>query len=480
MSDDVRLERLLADVLADAAPIRAPDHLVPDIVAAASRARRRPRWLALATERPMRLRAAVVVGSPTVRFAYLLLLALLLALSAVATLVAGGIIPRPTDLAVTIPRPTPSPVATLPDCMTDQVTLLPASSAPPISPDDEHTSLVSPDTAFGVYSGLYTGRLWVAGGGRTEPFNFATIRDGQGIEILDISPDGTRTLVQVLESSRSPDCGDLYEFAVDGSGSRRLTFFSTGSVVTGAAYSPDGRSVAYGIYVHEGMSQLIVKPDVGDVMSFPCNLSLGHQPAKLAWSPGGNHVATSCGNALAVFDVIGTSTPVIGLRGEDIVAVHWQDATTLLVASGRAVNPGGLMIRALDPTAAEPVTLIADVDDADITWFSTSPAGFSGDGKWLYATGGPRAPTVGVDEVGYLISTSDGGTTQVLDQGQDFFGWTDDYGAILFLDHAPEGGGAGPRDLVTLEANAGRVEVVGTWTTVCYCQGLWRAAGSTP
>ena len=55
MSDDVRFERLLADVLADAAPTRAPDRLVPDILAAASRARRRPRWLALAIEPPMRL-----------------------------------------------------------------------------------------------------------------------------------------------------------------------------------------------------------------------------------------------------------------------------------------------------------------------------------------------------------------------------------------------------------------------------------------
>jgi hypothetical protein len=112
MSDDVRLERLLVDVLADAAPTRAPNDLVPDILAAASHARRRPRWLALATERPLRLHAAVVVGSPTVRVALVLLLALLLALLAVMTLVAGGIIPPPPELAVTIPQPTPSPEAT--------------------------------------------------------------------------------------------------------------------------------------------------------------------------------------------------------------------------------------------------------------------------------------------------------------------------------------------------------------------------------
>jgi hypothetical protein len=111
MSDDVRFERLLADVLADGAPARAPDDLVPGILAAAGRARRRPRWLALATERPMRVRAEVVVGSPTIRVAYVLLLVLLVALLAVTTLLAGGVVPRKTELAVTLPRPTPSAVA---------------------------------------------------------------------------------------------------------------------------------------------------------------------------------------------------------------------------------------------------------------------------------------------------------------------------------------------------------------------------------
>ena len=78
MSADVGFERLLADVLADAAPMSVPDRLVPDIRAAAIHARRRPRWLALAMERPMHLRAEVVVGSPGVRVAFILALTLLL------------------------------------------------------------------------------------------------------------------------------------------------------------------------------------------------------------------------------------------------------------------------------------------------------------------------------------------------------------------------------------------------------------------
>jgi hypothetical protein len=110
MSDDLRLERLLADVLADAAPTRVPDQLVPDILAASRRTRRRPRWLALAVQRPMRLDAQVVVGSPTRRLAYLLILALLMTLLAVSALVVGGIV-RPPELAVVV---VPSPTSELP------------------------------------------------------------------------------------------------------------------------------------------------------------------------------------------------------------------------------------------------------------------------------------------------------------------------------------------------------------------------------
>ena len=106
MSDDVRFERLLADVLADSAPTGAPDRLVPDILAAARRARRTPRWLALAIERPMRRRAEVLVGSPRLRLAYLLVLAMLIALLGAATLVAGGVLPRPQDPIIMIPQPT--------------------------------------------------------------------------------------------------------------------------------------------------------------------------------------------------------------------------------------------------------------------------------------------------------------------------------------------------------------------------------------
>ena len=98
MSTDSRFERLLADALAHSAPEAAPAELVPDILATASRTRRRPRWLTLATERPMRRQDEVLVGSPTLRRAYVVGLAILLALLAVGAFVGSGIV-RPPDLA---------------------------------------------------------------------------------------------------------------------------------------------------------------------------------------------------------------------------------------------------------------------------------------------------------------------------------------------------------------------------------------------
>jgi len=99
MSDDVRFERLVADVLSDMAPMRAPDQLIPQVLHAARRIRRWPRWLALAIERPMRRQAEVLVGSPTLRLAYLLGLSILLIGLALGALVVGGIAPVAEDLA---------------------------------------------------------------------------------------------------------------------------------------------------------------------------------------------------------------------------------------------------------------------------------------------------------------------------------------------------------------------------------------------
>jgi hypothetical protein len=166
MSDDVRFERLLADVLADAAPARAPDALVPDILAAARRARRRPRWLALAIERPMRLDAQVVVGSPTkpiprTTFAAAAVVALL-ALGAALLVVSGGPSPAPSE------EPSPSLPAIVAPSSTPSV----PSAAPTASPVNDPAgvwiatgAMVTPRINYAAVR-LLDGRVLVIGGER--------------------------------------------------------------------------------------------------------------------------------------------------------------------------------------------------------------------------------------------------------------------------------------------------------------------------
>src|SRR4051794_12526963 len=82
--NDVRVEPLLERLLSDAPTLRAPDGLRADIATASARKRRRPAWLAYLKEPPMRFRSRVVVGSPTIRVA-----AIVVAVAALLTL--GGV-----------------------------------------------------------------------------------------------------------------------------------------------------------------------------------------------------------------------------------------------------------------------------------------------------------------------------------------------------------------------------------------------------
>lgn len=96
MTSDDRFEQQLADMLAGVAPTREPDRLVPEILRAARRARRRPRWLALIKEPPMRLSSAVAVGSPMARLVYLVVITTLVAALAAGTVVLGAsLVPTP-------------------------------------------------------------------------------------------------------------------------------------------------------------------------------------------------------------------------------------------------------------------------------------------------------------------------------------------------------------------------------------------------
>jgi hypothetical protein len=96
---DRSLEQRLADLLAAEAPVRGPDRLPDAVLARTSQRRPRPRWLTLVKESPMTLDRRPSFGSPPLRTAAFLVVAVLVALLAVGTVVAGAsLLPRPTGL----------------------------------------------------------------------------------------------------------------------------------------------------------------------------------------------------------------------------------------------------------------------------------------------------------------------------------------------------------------------------------------------
>ena len=97
MSQQMSLERLIADWMADEVSRTVPDQLVTSIVTTTRRQRPRPRWLAFIQESPMQTQARVVVGSPTRRLTFAVALLLLAAL--VAAGIAGAFLLRPQPAA---------------------------------------------------------------------------------------------------------------------------------------------------------------------------------------------------------------------------------------------------------------------------------------------------------------------------------------------------------------------------------------------
>jgi Tol biopolymer transport system component len=90
MSTDDRMERLLVELLAEEAPSRPPDRLIPETVRVLRHERRWPRWYALMKEPPMRYSSRVAVGSPAVRLIVAAAVSLLLLLTTLAAVAAGA------------------------------------------------------------------------------------------------------------------------------------------------------------------------------------------------------------------------------------------------------------------------------------------------------------------------------------------------------------------------------------------------------
>jgi hypothetical protein len=97
--NEIRIEPLLERLLTDAPTQRAPESLRADIARATGHVRRRPPWLAYLKEPPMRFRSRLVVGSPRIRIAAVVVAVAVLLTLGGAALAASSLVPGPTSAA---------------------------------------------------------------------------------------------------------------------------------------------------------------------------------------------------------------------------------------------------------------------------------------------------------------------------------------------------------------------------------------------
>ena len=229
--NDVRLERLLGDVLADIATSHVPDRLGRDIALTTGRIRQRRRWLALIKEPPMRLSSRVAVGSPTARLAYLMILTLLVALLAVGGAVAGAsLVPSPCAEVV-------CSVAPLAEGRT-------AASATRLA-DGSVLVIGGGDQFWSVFP--LTAELWDPATERFRPAG--TLAEGRHSHTATLLPDGR---ILVAGGFAAPQGGnDVLLASAEVWDPKTETFSTTGSLEVpragqAAALLPDGRVLILG------------------------------------------------------------------------------------------------------------------------------------------------------------------------------------------------------------------------------------------
>jgi Tol biopolymer transport system component len=199
MNSERSIDRLVAEALGDAAPTSAPDGLIPDVLAAARRVRRRPRWIALLTERPMGRPPAVVVGSPAARTASVALALVLAALVGGLALFAGGALQH-RGIAVVMPTQTVIPTRTIIPAPTT------VASPPPSQAVVQRTGLVAytirkqeiPGTSAcpSHLSILCTiDQVWLSNADGTDAHRLFADDQRSG-DVLGWSPDGSRLLYE--------------------------------------------------------------------------------------------------------------------------------------------------------------------------------------------------------------------------------------------------------------------------------------------
>jgi hypothetical protein len=373
------------------------------------------------------------------------------------TAVVVGPSPRPSSTPrISTPSSSPEP------CVTDQLKVLSGDALPATKGD----SLSGLGQSRGVYLAGRQPMLWAVGPGQTSATLIATITPQSiPLDVVDISPDGSNALIRVGQMSPpgyTPECADLYMVRTDGSAVTRLTTFGAGRFVTGGAFSPDGRRVAFHWWHPDTITVLDLAS--GQTVDQDCRVTYGSHLTQVDWSPTGDRIAVGCSDALTIFDAAGTAAPIKVPATDEILAFSWTDASHAIVARG------GGAIDVFDVVSQTSGIAGYFADSSEVV----SRSGvFSPDGRWLvYQAGDPgEVPGSKFSEGGYLKLTASGAATRVLDPLRDIFTWSGDSRALVYL--------TDQWILTRIDVETLQRSTIGTITNrqpfpLSYRQGVWR------
>jgi Tol biopolymer transport system component len=252
MNTESSIERIVTEALQTAAPASAPANLAAGVLDQARGVRRRPRWLAILSERPMVRPPVVLVGSPSARMATILATLLLAFVVGGLALLAGGWHSR--HLAVSVPNASESP-ATSNDA---RLTSSPAPS--PSEPAQAAGGLVAytvrvqrpPNECSSHIPGLCTiSQLWIA---NADGSNARLLPGDPGASdnVLGWSSDGSRLLLEATPGLVVSDTSgaELQSLGYDVTcphppkeqAGTRIDFCTSAE---GFSLSPDGTHVAF-------------------------------------------------------------------------------------------------------------------------------------------------------------------------------------------------------------------------------------------
>lgn len=331
-------------------------------------------------------------------------------------------------------EPSPSPFGSDGPCTTDTIVVRvgeempPLTTAPPIAPAPGVFTIASP-------IGSTHTEVWVAEAGAV-PTRIATV-DGPGINVVDLparSPDGSLVLLgagKVSPAGLNPECSDLYLIRTDGPEATRLTYHGPGEYVTAAAFSPDGRIIAYSSW--DGISILDIETGESRLVG-GCDSSYAYT-GSIAWAPSGAQFAIVCEDRLILVDPSEARAPRTVTSAGNTMAFGWSGETVVVARLGEG-SAGHVRVDRIDGASGQMEVGVSRADGG-IEWVVGGNGSVSPDGTQILIEGGliGSVPGFSFESGFYLIDVAGGPPRLVLQPLEDFDGWTQDGQAILAVDY---------------------------------------------